>query len=165
VFLITSFCSVCFKFEGPSVRLVRAEAAIGGYLEPPKMPSFPLALCQRKHVMAGIRKNAASARINRTESGFRSDVIFVAANCGPAGMKPAETLSASILGIGLLPFLLLGVCTELVNMAPSRQLNCLIQSLLDDWICRRSSERNALLAQFHRPTVTESLCLGRCILP
>ena len=110
-------------------------------------------------------QNPASARINRTESGFRSDVIFVAANCGPAGMKPAETLSASILGIGLLPFLLLGVCTELVNMAPSRQLNCLIQSLLDDWICRRSSERNALLAQFHRPTATESLCLGRCILP
>ena len=71
----------------PSVRLDRAEAAIGSYIETPIVSSSPLALCQRKHVTAGMRKNVASARLNRTESGYRSDAIFVAANCGPAGMK------------------------------------------------------------------------------
>ena len=30
-------------------------------------------------------------RMNRTESGDHSVAIYVAANCGPAGMKPAET--------------------------------------------------------------------------
>ena len=35
--------------------------------------------------------NVATARINRTESGNRSVAIGVAANCCPAGMKPAET--------------------------------------------------------------------------
>ena len=72
----------------PSVRLDRAEAAIGSYIETPIVSSSPLALCQRKHVTAGMRKNVASARLNRTESGYRSDAIFVAANCGPAGIKP-----------------------------------------------------------------------------
>ena len=51
---MTSFCSVGIDVEWPSVRLVRAEAAIGSYL--------------------------------------------VAANCGPAGMKPAETFLGNLLG-------------------------------------------------------------------
>ena len=75
--------------EWPSVRLVRAEAAIGSYLETPIVSSSPLASCQRKHVNAS--KNVASARINRTESSQRIVAIRVAANCGPTGMKPAET--------------------------------------------------------------------------
>ena len=41
--------------------------------------------------MTDTLKNVASARINRTESGDRSVVICVAANCGPVGMKPTET--------------------------------------------------------------------------
>ena len=44
-----------------------------------------------KHVMTDTFKNVASARINRTESGGRFVAICVAANCGPTGMKPAET--------------------------------------------------------------------------
>ena len=89
---MTSFCSVRMYDEWPSVRLVRAEAAIGSYLETPIVSSSPLAPCQRNHVMTDTLKNVASARINRTESGERSVAIFVAANCGPAGMKPAETI-------------------------------------------------------------------------
>ena len=61
--------------EWPSVRLVRAEAAIGSYLEPPNMRSSPLALCQRKHVTADMLRNVASGRMNRTESGVRSSAI------------------------------------------------------------------------------------------
>jgi hypothetical protein len=53
-----------------------------------------LALCQRKHV-ADKLKNAATIRINRMECDERSITICVAANCGPAGMKPAETFSLS----------------------------------------------------------------------
>ena len=74
----------------PSVRLDRAEAAIGSYPKTPIVSSSPLAPCQRKHVMADTRKNVATARINRTECSQHS-LPFVAANCGPAGMKPAET--------------------------------------------------------------------------
>ena len=37
-----------FRSEWPSVRLVRAEAAIGGYLEMPFVWSSPLAPCQRE---------------------------------------------------------------------------------------------------------------------
>ena len=68
---MTSFCSVGIDVEWPSVRLVRAEAAIGSYLETPIVSSSPLAPCQRKHVMTDTRKNVASARINRTESSQR----------------------------------------------------------------------------------------------
>ena len=53
---MTSFCSVRIYVERPSVRLVRAVAAIGGYL--------------------------------------------VAANCGPTGMKPAETSLETTQGYG-----------------------------------------------------------------
>ena len=41
--------------------------------------------------MTDTFKNVASARINRTESGYRFVAICVAANCGPTGMKPVET--------------------------------------------------------------------------
>ena len=78
----------------PSVRLDRAEAAIGSYIETPIVSSSPLALCQRKHVKADTLENVASLRINRRESGDRSVAICVAVNCGPAGMKPAETARA-----------------------------------------------------------------------
>ena len=55
------------EFEMPSVRLARAEAAIDSYREMPFMLSSPLALCQRKHAKASLRKHVATARINRTE--------------------------------------------------------------------------------------------------
>ena len=42
----------------------------------------------------GIEFELPSVRIDRTESGSRSVAICVAANCGPAGMKPAETFLA-----------------------------------------------------------------------
>ena len=88
---MTSFRSLRIHVEWPSVRLVRAEAAIGSYLETPIVSSSPLAPCQRKHVMTDTLKDVASARINRTESSKRSVANCVAANCGPTGMKPAET--------------------------------------------------------------------------
>ena len=91
MFFEDRFSSVAIDLELPSVRLVRAEVAIGSYREPPIETSSPLALCQRKHVKAELFKNVASARMNRTESSERSVAICVAANCGPAGMKPAET--------------------------------------------------------------------------
>ena len=94
MFFEDHFSSVGNEFELPSVRLDRAEAAIGSYLETPIVSSSPLALCQRKHVKADTLKNVDSARINRTESSERSVSICVAANCGPAGMKPAETILA-----------------------------------------------------------------------
>jgi hypothetical protein len=88
------FCSGKIEFELPSVRLARAEAAIGSYLEMPFTTSPPLALCQRKYV-ADTLKNVATIRINRMECCERSVARCVAANCGPAGMKPAETFSLS----------------------------------------------------------------------
>ena len=91
VFFEDRFSSVAIDFELPSVRLVRAEVAIGSYREPPIETSSPLALCQRKHVKAELFKNVASARMNRAESSERSVAICVAANCGPTGIKPAET--------------------------------------------------------------------------
>jgi hypothetical protein len=54
------------EFESPSVRLARAEAAIGSYLEIPFATSSPLALCQRKYV-ADTLKNVATIRINWME--------------------------------------------------------------------------------------------------
>ena len=89
--------AVGVEFKLPSVRLVRAAAAIGGYLETAFASSSPLALCQQKHVKADAFENVASLRINRRESGGRSVANCVAANCGPAGMKPAETLWVSSL--------------------------------------------------------------------
>ena len=89
--------ALAFLSSLPSVQLDRAEAAIGSYHETPIVSSSPLALCQRKHVKADTIKNVASARINRTESSQRFVAIFVAANCGPAGMKPAETIQPRLL--------------------------------------------------------------------
>ena len=45
---MTSFCSVGIEVEWPSVRLVRADIAIGGYLETPFVSSSPLARGQRR---------------------------------------------------------------------------------------------------------------------
>ena len=83
--------SAGWESELPSVRLGRTEAPIGSYLETPLVSSSPLALCQRKPVKADTLNNVSSAGINRTESDERSVALCVAANYGPAGMKPAET--------------------------------------------------------------------------
>ncbi len=64
-FLMTSFRSLRIHVEWPSVRLVRAEAAIGLYLKTPFVSSSPLASCQRKHVTTDTFKNVVSDRINR----------------------------------------------------------------------------------------------------
>ena len=78
--------------ELPSVWLDRPEAAIGIYVETPAVSISPLALCPRKHV-ADTLENVTTIRINRMECDDHSVAICVAANCGPAGMKPAETFS------------------------------------------------------------------------
>ena len=74
---MTSFCSVGIEVEWPSVRLVRAEVAIGGYLETPFVSTSPLAPCQRKHVTTDTFKKVVSDRINRNGVEFGEASLWV----------------------------------------------------------------------------------------